>query len=125
MEKESANQTPSPDTFELESIYANNSRFEPSVWDLRILFGQLEQHTGTSVVDWHTAVTVPWSQAKILCYYLRLNLAFHEQNGPIPMSPRVTPPKPIPPTAEELKNDPHGMAFYELVKKIHAEMFGE
>ena len=31
------------------TIYANNFQFEPSVWDLKIVFGQLDQQIGAIV----------------------------------------------------------------------------
>jgi hypothetical protein len=110
--------------FNLESVYANNSRFESSVWDLRVLFGQLEQHTGKEVIDWHTAVTLPWMQVKILIYYLRVNLAVHElASGPLWVHPNVTPQKPQPPPAEVVESNPLAPQTYEAVLKIHSEMF--
>ena len=107
------------------SVYANNCRLELSVWDLKIFFGQLEQHTGKTTVDWHTAVTIPWMQAKLLEYYLRINRAFQEKhNGPIQIHPSVMPQLPAPPTEEEIKTDPGAMEMYETFKKIHINMFG-
>jgi hypothetical protein len=107
-----------------EVAYANNFHFEPSVWDLKIMFGQLEQHTGTSVIDWHTAITIPWLQVKFVAYYLRVQAAWQEQHsGPIKGPAFVMPSQPKPP-AGELANDPAAIAFYEAQKKIYAEMFG-
>ena len=107
-----------------EVAYANNFHFEPSVWDLKILFGQLEQHTGTSAIDWHTAITIPWLQAKFVAYYLRVQAAWHEQQtGPLKAPAFVMPPEPKPPTGE-LANDPVANALYEAQKKIYNEMFG-
>jgi hypothetical protein len=107
-----------------DEVYANNFHFEPSAWDLKILCGQLEQHTGKTTVDWHTALTIPWPQAKILAYYLRSQAAWIElQNGPITIPSSVMPVEPKPPTGE-FENDPLLNAFHEALKKIYAEMFG-
>jgi len=109
---------------EYQSVYANNSRLEPSVWDLKVLFGQLELHTSEAHVDWHTAVTMPWIQAKIFSYYLLLNLLLQEQmNGPITVPASVMPPKPEPPSGEAEK-DPSMRAVYEAMTKIHLQIFG-
>ena len=125
MEQEQPDSEQTEIEFSFEDVYANNARFEASAWDLKILFGQLEQHTGTPTIDWRTAVTIPWSQAKILSYYLRLNLAFHEfQNGPISIPGRVVPPVYPAPTEKQLKDDPRAMEVYETNKRIHTEMFG-
>jgi hypothetical protein len=110
--------------FDFESVYANNSLLEPSVWDLKIMFGQLEQHTGNAKVDWHTAVTMPWMQAKVFCYYLRVNLAIHEMvSGPLRTHPNVVPPAPEPPTAEQCESDPKTQRLHEIISRIHTEMF--
>jgi hypothetical protein len=109
---------------DFESVYANNSLLESSVWDLKIMFGQLEQHTGNAKVDWHTAVTMPWMQAKVLCYYLRVNLAFHEMvSGPLKIHPNVAPPVPEPPAAEQCESDPKAQRLHEIIGRIHTEMF--
>jgi len=110
--------------FEFESVYANNTRCELSVWDLKVLFGELMQHTGKESVEWHTAVTLPWMQVKILIYYLRVNLALHEfMCGPLNVHPNVMPPKPTPPTPELLAEHPKAQDAYESACRIHSEMF--
>jgi hypothetical protein len=122
------NATPTPEIpkleFDFESVYANNARFEPSVWDLKFLFGELEQHTGREVVTFHTAVTMPWLQVKLLSYYVRLNLAIHELNGKIAVPPSLTPPLPEPPTPEQSQADPMRKQVYDIVAATRAEMFG-
>ena len=111
--------------FALDFVYANNSLCEASVWDLKVIFGQLEQHTGQTRVEWHTAVTMPWAQAKLLSYYIRLNIAQHEvQFGVLKTPPSITPSLPAPPSGK-LKENPDAVQFYEMAKTIHEEMFGE
>jgi hypothetical protein len=56
--------------------YANNTFFEPTIWDLKLLFGEWSGRTNT--IEWHTSITVPWAQAKLMAYYLSLNVAAHE-----------------------------------------------
>jgi hypothetical protein len=110
--------------YDFESVYANNAYFESSVWDLKIIFGQLEQHTGKTLVDWHTAVTIPWLQAKIWSYYLRLNVAIHEAtSGPLTIPARVLPPPPEPPSAD-LPEDSAEQRTYRMAKKWYDEIFG-
>lgn len=106
-----------------KGVYANNFHFEPSAWDLKVMLGQLEQHTGPATVDWHTAVTIPWLQVKLVAYYLRLQAAWHEQhNGPLTVPPYVMPSEPKPPVGE-FANEPAAIALYEAQKKIYDEMF--
>lgn len=109
---------------EFDDVYANNTHFEPSVWDLKIIYGQLDQSSGGVDIDWHTAVTMPWPAAKIASYYLQANLILHEaRSGPIKIPPEVLPAPPAPPT-EETKDDPVVIAVYERFKKAYDELFG-
>lgn len=108
---------------EFESVYANNTHFEPSVWDLKIIFGQLEQHSGAAVVDWHTGVTIPWNQAKIFFYYLAINIFAHElRSGDIKTPPSVLPVVPKP-TPEEIEKDPSLEKVYQFALKLNADAF--
>ena len=106
-------------TEELEAEYANNTLLEPSVWDLKIFFGQWYNKSG---VEWHTAVVLPWAQVKLLSHYLRVNLAVYEvQNGkvkiPPSMSPQLLPQPPEGGTLEERQ-------MAEMVQELHREAFG-
>jgi hypothetical protein len=124
--EESQAKTPEvkPEDRTFESVYANNTQIETSFWDLKILFGQLEQHTGKTAIDLHTAVTLPWPQAKLLGYYLRLHTAWHEsQNGRIGLLPSLIPPIiEIPAEPEELT--PETLGFYEFARRVHQDTFG-
>jgi hypothetical protein len=107
------------------SLYANNIVLEPSVWDLKLIFGQLEQHTGSPVISQHTAVAIPWIQAKLLEFYLRLFIAYQEKGqGPIKI-PAALIPSIVPPTEEQIKTDPATSSIFETYKKLHADMFGK
>lgn len=108
--------------FDFDDVYANNSSFEISVWDLKIIFGQLDQSSGSAEVDWHTAVTMPWAAAKIACYYLRANIAIQEARiGPIRIPQEVLPPPPNSPSGDT-KDNPTAIAVYEQLKKMHDEL---
>jgi len=78
--------------------YANNLIFQASVWDLTLIFGQLgitKPDATQPPVDWGTAVTIPWAQAKLGLYQLFLQVAIHEaENGPIKIHPNVLLPRP-------------------------------
>ena len=106
---------------DFESLYANNVRFESSVWDLKLLFGELDQSTGKDVIELHTAITLPWTTAKLMLYFLQLNIAFHElEAGKIWINPRVCPGSP-PPLTPEQENNGLMKATRELALKMHAE----
>jgi hypothetical protein len=108
------------------SLYANNVVYEASVWDLKLIFGQLDQklidgegHTPT--VDYHTSITIPWSTVKSMVYYLRTNLAGHEAEvGPVKLPARVVPARPSP----ELGGDPGAQQGVAAIVRIWDEEFG-
>jgi hypothetical protein len=58
--------------------YANNIRFEGSNWDLKLMFGELDQSGAPNVVTQKFSVTVPWAQVKVMHYFLSLHLLSHE-----------------------------------------------
>ncbi|MGO9262583.1 MAG: DUF3467 domain-containing protein [Bryobacteraceae bacterium] len=66
------------------SAYANNVKFELSIWDVKILFGEVLKYGSPSVVQQHAVMTVPWLQAKAMALFLSINVASHEEiDGPI------------------------------------------
>src|SRR6266851_907863 len=77
---------------EMTTDYANNVMFEPSIWDLKLIFGEFSQRTGS--VDWHTSITLPWAQVKLMIYYLQANVAAYEINeGKIRVPNPALPPE--------------------------------
>lgn len=115
-----AEQTNDPDPLQLRQIeefvsrYANNVGIEVSVWDLKLLFGQLQQPPGQlGFVENHTAITIPWLQVKILSLYLQLNLILHEAwNGKIAVPQSIMPH--IQPPGEDV-TDPQARAVAEAI----------
>jgi hypothetical protein len=105
---------------DLTTDYANNVAFETTVWDLKLIFGEYsDQDKG---VEWHTSMTIPWAQAKVMQYYLQINLeAYEQQHGKIKVPSPMLPPEPPPPPDP---NDPATKAFYEIVRR-HREKFIE
>jgi hypothetical protein len=66
--------------------YANNVRFEPNVWDLKIVFGELaaDGPNGGSIVEQKIAVRLSWLQAKVMAIFLSINVSSHEEgSGPV------------------------------------------
>ena len=107
---------------DFSSAYANQVRFEASAWDLKIVFGQLDQSSGTAAVEWHTAITVPWVQAKIGVYTLQSHVAAYEGfYGKIPIPFDVVPPPPTKPSKEEIKQKPVAKALYETILKLYEQ----
>lgn len=100
-------------------VYANNVLFETSVWDLKVIFGQLDQAMG--VVQQHTAVTIPWTIAKLALYHLQSQVAAYEiVYGPIKLSSEILPVEPgslEPP----FKGNAVLERVHEEIKKLHKE----
>jgi hypothetical protein len=99
---------------ELSAEYANNTQFEPTIWDLKFIFGEFSGRTNS--VDWHTSITVPWEQAKLMLYYLALNIAARElQTGiKINVPSSMLPPEPDVPSGSD--DTPINRKFFEIVK---------
>jgi hypothetical protein len=102
--------------------YADHTRFESNVFDFKITFGQSDQSGGKEVIRQHTAITLPWPQVRMLMYFLRINLAFHEaENGRIPIPPSQIPQEPTVPdtTAPNFKLQ---QAVYEAVVQLRSDL---
>jgi hypothetical protein len=90
--------------------YANNVLFQPTGWDLTLVFGRTEPSKGPNVVLQDMQVTIPWSQAKVLVYFLQVQLIYQEMlNGRV-LSPKGVINPPSRPTEEITKSLPEGIA---------------
>lgn len=106
------------------SLYANNTRFESSVWDLKILFGELNQSEGADkpVIELHTAMTIAWPTAKIMAYFLVMNCVFQQANtGPIRIPPHALPARPNPSDAIWAGTDTN---LVNYLAWVHDQFFG-
>ena len=90
------------------------------MWDLKVLFGEYSDRA--KLVNWHTAITVPWGTAKLLAYFLQVNIAIYEElHERIRIAPSVLPPTPPPPSeTEESSTATH--AIYNRIKVLHAQL---
>jgi hypothetical protein len=108
-----------------ENWYSNNVQYQQSEWDLKFIFGQLDWRDDRFVVEQHTAVTVAWIQAKLILYYLSIQVGVYElSHGKIPIPPGAMPPEPPPPTGEQA-NDPFVNQMHEYMKKMRAQFLSE
>jgi hypothetical protein len=103
------------------SVYANNSFLELSAWDVKINFGEIEQSIDPNTIINHTAITMPWAQAKILAYFLQVHVAAHEiDHGHLVIPVGVIPGVPAP-DQETLKQWPNATRVYQAWTKLHDE----
>ncbi len=108
-----------------ENWYANNVQFQQTEWDLKMMFGQLDWITDHYVVEQHTSITMAWLQAKMMLYFLSIQVGAYEMShGKIPIPPGAVPPQPQPPTAEQA-TDPFSHKLYEYIKKKREEFMTE
>jgi len=101
-------------------VYANNVRFEMTVWDLRLMFGQLMPISeGKGQVEWHTDVTIPWTQAKLMHLFLGINLTLYERaNGKITVPPSVLPAAMTAPPPGVDASNPDAIETFNVVQGI-------
>jgi hypothetical protein len=107
---------------EVYEAYANNVYYEPSSWDLKLIFGQLDQMGGKVKVVQHSAITLPWAQVVLMVFWLRGQIEAHELvNGKIHIPPPIIPTS-LPPISEELKkSDPNAEATYAIFNRLRDE----
>lgn len=78
--------------------YANNAQYQTSAWDLRIIFGQLDQTLGPNTIVQQGSITVSWPTAKTLLFFLQLQVTGHElEAGRIAIPPNIIPEIPATP----------------------------
>src|ERR1700680_463733 len=108
-------------TEDFASLYADNVRFESTVWDLKLIFGEIDLSSGSEIVKQHTAITIPWSLAKLVIFFLQLNVSIQELlSGTVIVPPSQIPP-PAPPLTPEQKADPNAVKIKELARKTRDE----
>ncbi len=103
------------------SVYANHCTFEGSHFDLKLILGILDQQGVNVEVEQHTALTVSWIEAKLIAYFLQVQIAvYEEQNGKVKI-PKDALPGVLPPLPEELKDDPTARKVKETLEKMREE----
>ncbi len=105
-------------TADFINLYANNVFLESSLWDLKLVFGHTDQQVGLNAIIQNAAVTLPWSQVKMLVYFLQSHVAAHEtQNGRIIISDSLIPPVPDEPNPELLQQGTHMRDVHKVLKE--------
>lgn len=108
----------------VKDVYANQANFEIGDLDVKILFGQVSQLSGKPAIDWHTAVTMAWAEAKLLSLYLRVNIAIHEAtHGAIKIPAGLLPPSI--PAPEDIATNPVSKKLFDTIQAIRSELMDE
>jgi hypothetical protein len=102
---------------DFENLYANNFMVEATVWDLKVLFGQLMGDDQGGMIELHTGMIMPWTLVKILAFHLALNvIAFENQNGPVRLAAPSVPL--ISNLTARSKADPRIMAIFTALMAV-------
>jgi hypothetical protein len=101
--------------------YANNVYFESTAWDIKLTFGHVEQATDPVVIKHDFAVTIPWPQAKLTLFWLRLHVetAEAEIGAKIPIRKDLLPAEL--PKSESGQDDPTMKKFREIYERLRTE----
>jgi hypothetical protein len=103
------------------ALYANNVQFEASVWDLKLVFGELDQSKNPAVIEQHTSVSLPWQQAKLTAYFLIVNfMAYEARHGRTPFPDSIIPKRPDP---SEPGLDDTAKRVIEYLAWVHDQFF--
>jgi hypothetical protein len=116
--------TEQEDQPELSTEYANAIFLAPTLLDLKVIFGETVIFPGRGT-NWHTSITIPWQQAKLLQYYLAVIVAAHEMdNGPIKIPVAMVPKDPPPlPVSETVK--PELLKYLKFLHEYHHKFVEE
>ena len=116
-------------TDDFSEAYANNVFFEASVWDLKLLFGQLDQSGQLTQTEpkiktvVHSAITVPWTQAKLMLFWLKDNIEAHElAHGTIQLPAPILPIQLPPPSEDIKKQDKNAEAVFAIYNRLRDEL---
>jgi hypothetical protein len=112
---DSTEQTAQPSNDSIEDFttdYANNTTLEATIWDLKLIFGEFSQRA--KGVEWHTSITVPWAQAKLLNHYLEVNVKAHELEFGTIKIPKVMLPPEVPAPSDP--TDKKAQAQFEMLR---------
>lgn len=114
------------------SRYANNVQVESSAFDVKMIFGILDQSGVLKVppvlmpsVEQHTSINLSWPEVKLLIYFLQLHLASHERDNGKVKIPVVALPPELPSSAPPPFDNPQGERVFEMMRKMRAEFIAK
>jgi hypothetical protein len=107
------------------SRYANNVQFESSAFDLKVVFGLLDQSGAPKFekpsVEQHTAISLSWLEVKLVIFFLQLHLAGYEaENGKVKVPISALPSEP-PSSLPRQFDTPESRKSLERIRKLRAE----
>lgn len=117
-------------TEQFDEKHANNVRVDSSVWGVSLMFGTLDQGSPDPdlyppSVKFHTHVSMPWVQAKIMLYHMYMTMMFHDVSETQVVVPDAVLPAKLIDLIPEIKDRSMGPQLLELDAKIRKDLFGE
>lgn len=107
-----------------EERYANNVKLESTVWDIKLVFGAMDQSQPTTAIEQFVAINLSHRQAKLLAWCLEVQIASQEaESGEITIPDAVMPPSPAL-LAARLPEGSRERVVAEKLAARHAEYFG-
>ncbi len=105
-------------TADYRETYANSIILEQTAWDLKMTFGMLDG----AAVNQNLGISIPWPQAKLMLFWLRLQVESAEATVgvKIPLRSDILPPEPSVLTPEQ-EADPTIRRFQDLYVKLREE----
>ena len=103
-------------------FYANNVLYQPSAWDLKLVFGELDQSLGENVVVQSCGITVPWRQVKVGIYFLQFHLtAYESAHGRVSVPKGVVREIPTQPPKEVTDKSPDAEKSWKQLRKLYED----
>lgn len=101
--------------------YSNHVLLEQSAFDLKLTFGIIDQRKTPADIEQHTAIILSWPEAKLLLYWIQINVAlFEKENGKIKIPTNALPPEVSDPPPDPF-NTPEGRAAFDVMRKMRAD----
>jgi Protein of unknown function (DUF3467) len=110
------------DEEEFFSTYANSVIVESNVFDMKLIFGLLDQRDPLhAIINQFLSVNISWVEVKLLLYWMQVHLASHElENGKVRVPPKAFPTE-IPAEPPPPFDSPLGREAFEVLRKMRAE----
>jgi hypothetical protein len=113
---------------DFEVLYANHIQYELNAFDFKLIFGQLDMGSepGVEVVNQHTAMSIPWAVAKLMLYFLQVNVALHEAiSGKVPLPPSITASIPEWPESPSGTENPNLLKIWDKLRAMRSEFLAK
>lgn len=106
------------------SVYSNNVQFESFPADLNIIFGESRILDGKPITEQHTAVRMTWAQAKLLAFFLTVQIDIYEfEHGKISIPKPMLPP--VMTMTEEYKIFPKAQVVIDFINKLRDKFLAD